>query len=121
MVNLIDHRHISFNFIHDKVPRNLNIDGILNQGPFIPQEDNGMVQNFDTIDSMNNASESPNVNNQVYHGSKSNFEPNFSTLTAVFNEFAQLAVRYGCELVTYGAAIQMKNAIETDGSLTRGN
>ncbi len=70
---------------------------------------------------MQDRSESAEVKKEVSYGSKQNFTLSFSTLTAVFNEVAHLAVRHGCELVTYGAAIQMKNTIETDSSLTSDN
>ncbi len=47
--------------------------------------------------------------------------PNFRTLTQIFNEVAHLIIGHGCELVTYVAVIQMKNEMETDGSLCSGN
>ncbi len=48
-------------------------------------------------------------------------KPNFRVLMETFNEVAQLTVRHECETVTYGAAIQMKKAIETNGLLCAGN
>lgn len=48
-------------------------------------------------------------------------KPNYHTLTAMFNEIAQLAVSHGCEMVTYGIAIEMKSEIETNGNLCSGN
>ncbi len=47
--------------------------------------------------------------------------PNFQTSMEIFSKVAQIAVSYGCEMLTCGAAIQVKNAIETNGSLYVGN
>ncbi len=102
----------------------------MNQVTLIPNKDTQTVvknqdtspyQTFYTIDIMQDGSESPKVNIEVSSGSKHNFKPNFFTLTAVFNEMKHLDVRHRCELVTCGATYQMKNAIETDGTLTSGN
>ncbi len=46
---------------------------------------------------------------------KTDLKPNFSTLTQIFNEAAQIAVHHGCKFGTYDAALQMKNAIKTYG------
>ncbi len=67
MKNLYDHQHIFLSFIHNKILRNSNIVGTLNQEIIIPHKDTEMVgnnqdtspvQNFDTIDSMYDGSES---------------------------------------------------------------
>lgn len=52
---------------------------------------------------------------------KTDLKPNFRTMTQIFHEVAQQAVCHGCELITYGPCIQMKNEIETNGSLCTGN
>lgn len=64
----------------------------------------------------NNVQDSPPFKKQ-----KTDLKPNLRTLTTIFNEVAQLAICHGHELVTYGAANQMKKLIKRNGSLCTGN
>ncbi len=83
---------------------------------------------YETNESTNHedmASSSGEENEKEFTAKQKNknldVKPNFSVLMETFNKVYQLAVRHGCETVTYGAAIQMKKAIETNGSLCAGN
>ncbi len=127
-IELCDERNLFFPKIHHDVPQDLRFDGqsTVEAACLMSTEgDQCQMISYDQISSeqQNPAHFDENIYNnqgdQPLKKQKTEVKPNLRTLTQIFNEEAQHAIRHGCELITYDAAIQMK--IETNGSLCSGN
>jgi len=93
-----------FGYIHDKVPRNSNINGDLNPNTSSGQDENNNVTNIDgNVPSQHqhgSKDESPDYVEQKINSTNKKIQLSFYSLVSIFNEVAHLAVHHGCEMVT---------------------